>query len=556
MESGFLIKKGLVILLIFIFAITLVQAQDSDADGVEDSIDLCGNTDLSESVPTKRILFNRFALIDGDSEFDTKEIKNKRLKKFVKLFSSKKEYTTADTCGCSCEQILLSYDDRKRGHWKFGCSSGLIDDFAETCSVKIDNDQDGYYIDSDCNDEDATINPGATEVCDDGVDNNCDGETDEGCVISCEGVLATDPNVCLERGVCTNVDVCDCIDGYFGSNCELEKECNGVSMFSTDVCSAKGTCELDGTCTCNADYDDVNCETYTGLSCYGKLPAEACNIGVCTDQDNCLCPEGYIGNECEDQIYCAGVWQLDENVCSGQGTCNNNGLCECWGQFEGLDCSELPQEPIICDGIYSTNIPEVCNGRGDCIETEVCVCNEGWEGDFCADQLSLMCFNLPEYDDAVCSGNGLCIGDNQCLCDAQWSGDECQDYSWTCFNEMIDSPYVCNNGHGECVAQDTCVCGADYKGIYCQLPILAGFQCGNYLSEEPEVCSGRGACIADGQCSCDIGYSGLECEHLITCNFVSALDPGVCSGVGTCFGVDNCQCPIGYFGDNCELTSA
>ena len=42
----------------------------------------------------------------------------------------------------------------------------------------------GYAIQAgDCNDSSATVNPGATEICGNGIDDNCNGSIDEGCVV-------------------------------------------------------------------------------------------------------------------------------------------------------------------------------------------------------------------------------------------------------------------------------------------------------------------------------------------------------------------------------------
>ncbi len=72
---------------------------------------------------------------------------------------------------------------RYRGLSSTQANSGLSVKFYRGASgpVEPDNDDDGYTVaQGDCNDNDASINPGAAEICD-GKDNNCNGSVDEGC---------------------------------------------------------------------------------------------------------------------------------------------------------------------------------------------------------------------------------------------------------------------------------------------------------------------------------------------------------------------------------------
>lgn len=57
-------------------------------------------------------------------------------------------------------------------------TSTPIDTAIDTSVVTVDNDGDSYAEDVDCDDTDASVNPGAIEACN-GVDDNCDGTVDE-----------------------------------------------------------------------------------------------------------------------------------------------------------------------------------------------------------------------------------------------------------------------------------------------------------------------------------------------------------------------------------------
>jgi predicted outer membrane repeat protein len=58
------------------------------------------------------------------------------------------------------------------------CGAKPGTDADDTGEASLDADKDGFAAGADCNDSDASINPDATEICDD-LDNNCDGVIDE-----------------------------------------------------------------------------------------------------------------------------------------------------------------------------------------------------------------------------------------------------------------------------------------------------------------------------------------------------------------------------------------
>ena len=93
---------------------------DADGDGVCGDVDRCPGTVIPESVPTVELKPNHWALVDGDWIFDTVSK--------GKGNGPGRSYTTTDTAGCSCEQIIAA-QGLGQGHTKFGCSISAMDDW-------------------------------------------------------------------------------------------------------------------------------------------------------------------------------------------------------------------------------------------------------------------------------------------------------------------------------------------------------------------------------------------------------------------------------------------
>ena len=96
--------------------LVLYLMSDADADTLPDDVDACPGTVIPEAVPTVSLGVNRWALVDGDTAFDTVQPPGG---------NGGLAFTLADTRGCSCAQIVAALG-LGSGHTRFGCSTEAL----------------------------------------------------------------------------------------------------------------------------------------------------------------------------------------------------------------------------------------------------------------------------------------------------------------------------------------------------------------------------------------------------------------------------------------------
>lgn len=415
-----------------------------------------------------------------------------------------------------------------------------------------------------------------------GLDDNCDGLTDNGADASCsDGDLCTD-DTCVGGG-CTHIDAHVCGDGECASACgetlaECPIDCHtcglpdfvcspGESPYDCpeDCCGGCG----DGKCTgYNCGENSSNCSTDCGSACgngscdKGENPSSCladCKVGVCgnhvceasdggvtqcpqdcaTSCGNCFCDKG------EDFLSCP----VDCGFC-GDGLCS---LCSTLGESPKtcpLDCGSPPA----CDGMWSA----FCNDGSPCTE------------DNC--QVGKGCTHVPGQA-TPCDDKNACTSGDQCLAGAcagsamvncgdgnVCTTDSCAPKSGCTYASADGTP--CSDGD-DCTLGDACAaaaCGAGglmacSDGNACTADACAGGNCTHAAVAAPcsdgnlctiaDTCSG-GTCTGSPMkcddsngCTADSCASG-SCKFLpigLVCDDGNACTSGdVCTG-GTCGGV-------------------
>ncbi|MBW1809918.1 MAG: lamin tail domain-containing protein, partial [Deltaproteobacteria bacterium] len=151
-----------------------------------------------------------------------------------------------------------------------------------------DSDQDGYEDSScggsDCDDGNAEINPGQDEICDDSIDNDCDNDTD-GADSDC-AVCADDDQDSFEDAACGGED-CDDSNAAVNPDADeicddsIDNDCDGDTDTDDDQCAACQDSDndsfLDDACG-GSDCDDSN-------AAINPDAAEICDDNIDNDCD-------------------------------------------------------------------------------------------------------------------------------------------------------------------------------------------------------------------------------------------------------------------------------
>ena len=238
-----------------------------------------------------------------------------------------------------------------------------------------DSDGDGYNDAGDCDPNDASVFPGAVEICEDAVDNDCDGATD---VVDDQ---CPDEDGDGYAAASAGGSDCDDLDasvnpGQSEVTCDaVDNDCDSTSLDDPDA-------DADGVSLCSGDCDDGNASVYPGAAELCDNLDNDCDEHVDEYTDSDDDGDGYTecDDDCDDsddRVYPGAYERCDgsDSDCDGslpedELDADGDGWIVCAGDCDDADDHVSPGATEICDDIDSD-----CNGAVDdeCVECSVWV---------------------------------------------------------------------------------------------------------------------------------------------------------------------------------------
>lgn len=341
-----------------------------------------------------------------------------------------------------------------------------------------------------------TASAATAETCD-GLDNDCDGDTDEA--------------ACDDKNPCTD-DLCSPGKGGNGQGCSHKTKTATPCNADDNACTVNDKC-VDGTCTPGPEVaadvcdDDNPCTSDqcnpTGGCLHANSDGAKCNAGLCTKFGTCSAGK-CLGQpkDCTSPgpcytAYCsAATGECANKLKSAGSACDDGDACSLGDSCDGESCEGKPaicedDNPCTSDGkcdkdtgcVFSPFAASTCTDNNECTVADKCVAGK--------------CVGDPADAGIACDDSNPCTTDT-CSIKAG------------CKHDFVADNTSCTDGdtctEGDLCSKGTCVPGTNS----CCDPVT------NPCSNDDNLCNGIATCVKkDGKAVCEIlPASVVKCAEM------------------------------------------